>query len=317
MTNLFNTISLICQAFTYHLSSIHISFLTDRPDKTNIKNTMPNNRQADITPSFETFLDSHSIFTLEELGSFLSTYRTGNVNTRKSLISYYKNRGKVLSIRRGLYVTVPKGLDKRNYQVDPFLLASKLAADAVISHHAALEALGKAYSMTRKVTFLSTAKVEPLNFQSMTYHRVRVHPELSAQKKEDFGTTTINRQDTEIKITGFERTMVDLLSRPDLAGGWEEIWRSLESIEYFDLDMVYDYLSILDNTTSFAKVGFYLEQHKEALMVEESFLQKLEHRKPKNLHYMERQNRKDCTLLKRWNLLVPGELINRSWGDVI
>lgn len=278
---------------------------------------MPDKRQANITPSFENFLDNHSVFTLGELDSFLSTYRTGNTNTRKALLAYYKNCGKVLSIRRGLYVTVPKGFEKHNYQVDPLLLASKLAPDAVVSHHAALEAFGKAYSLTMRVTFFSNSKVEPLNFQGMTYQRVRVNPELITQKKEEFGTTTINRQDTEIKITDFERTMVDVLSRPDLGGGWEEIWRSLESIEYFDLDSVYDYLLILDNTTVFAKVGFYLEQHKEVLMVDENFLQKLENHKPKSLHYMERQNRKDCFLLKRWNLLIPRELVNRSWDDVI
>lgn len=291
--------------------------MTSEPDKINIVNTLPDKCQVDITPSFESFLDNHSVFTLEELDSFLSTYRTGNTNTRKALIAYYKNRGKVISIRRGLYATVPKGFDTKNYQVDPFILASKLAADAVLSHHTALEVLGKAYSMTRRVTFLSTSKVAPLKFQGMTYQRVRVHPELTFQKKEEFGTTTIIRQDSEIKLTGFERTLVDLLARPDLAGGWEEIWRSLESIEYFDLDIIYDYLLLLNNTTSFAKVGFYLEQHKKALMVEEPFLQKLEQHKPKSLHYTERHNRKDCTLLKRWNLLVPGELLNRSWGDVI
>ena len=291
--------------------------MTDNPKRTNIIATMSDNRQVNIIPSFETFLDNHAVFTLEELDTFLSTYRTGNTNTRKSSLAYHKKRGKILSIRRGLFAAVPKGFDEQKYQVDPFLLASKLAADAVLSHHAALEVLGKAYSMTRRVTFLSASKVEPFKFQDMSYQRVRVHPELSAHKKEDFGTTTITRQDAEIKITGFERTMVDLLSRPDLAGGWEEIWRSLESIEYFDLEMVYDYLLLLNNTTLFAKVGFYLEQHKEALMVDESFLQKLEQHKPKSLHYMQRQNRKDGTLLKRWNLLVPEEMINRSWSDVI
>ena len=265
----------------------------------------------------DTFLDTHSIFTLEELDSFLSQYRTGNLNTRKSLLTYYKNRGKVISIRRGLYASVPKRFEELGYQVDHFILASKLAADAILSHHTALEILGKSYSMTRKVTYISGTKVEPLYFQGMAYHRVRIIPELTAQKMQNFGTITVNRQGIKIMLTGFERTMVDLLSRPDLAGGWEEIWRSLESIEYFDLDMVYDYLSLLNNTTTFAKVGFYLEQHKEELMVDESFLQKLEMYKPKSPHYMERQNRKDCSMLNRWNLLVPKNLINRSWDEVI
>lgn len=59
------------------------------------------------------------------------------------------------------------------------------------------------------------------------------------------------------------------------------------------LSIVNDYLVLLDNSTAFAKVGFYLEQQKTALMVDESFLQKLEQHKPKGLHHMQRQNRKD------------------------
>ena len=58
-----------------------------------------------------------------------------------------------------------RDLTEQNYQVDPFLLASKLAADAVLSHHTALEILGKAYSMTRSITLFSNSKVEPLDFQ--------------------------------------------------------------------------------------------------------------------------------------------------------
>jgi len=73
----------------------------------------------------------------------------------------------------------------------------------------------------------------------------------------------------------------------------------------------------LDNNTTFSKVGFYLEQHKDALMVDEAFLQKLEKQKPKSPHYSERGNRKDCTLQKRWNLMIPKALIEQSWGDVV
>lgn len=299
------------------MSNIGISKLTYIPDRINIINTMSDYRQNYRLPSLETFLESHSIFTLEELDGFLSTYRTGNVNTRKSLLSYHKKRGRVLSIRRGLFATIPKGFDRMTYRVDPYLLASKLTPDAILSHHTALEVLGKAHSMTRNITFVSTSKVDPLEFQNISYQRVTVHRKLTERNMEAFGTTIITRKDAEILVTGFERIMVDLLSRPDLGGGWEEIWRSLESIEYFDLDTLYEYLLLLDNTTTFAKVGFYLEQHRDALMLDESFLQKLEQHKPKSPHYIQRQNRKGCTLLHRWNLLVPGELVQRSWGYVI
>jgi len=38
-----------------------------------------------------------------------------------------------------------------------------------------------------------------------------------------------------------ERTLVDVLDAPEHGGGWEEIWLSLESVEFFDLDAVIEY----------------------------------------------------------------------------
>ncbi len=57
-------------------------------------------------------------------------------------------------------------------------------------------------------------------------------------EQEFFGTTVMERAGIEFRATGLERTLVDLHARPDLGGGWEEIWRSLESVEYFDLDLI-------------------------------------------------------------------------------
>ncbi|OGA43455.1 MAG: hypothetical protein A3G24_12650 [Betaproteobacteria bacterium RIFCSPLOWO2_12_FULL_62_13] len=64
-----------------------------------------------------------------------------------------------------------------------------------------------------------------------------------------------------MRATTLERTLVDVFARPDLAGGWEEIWRSLETVEFFDLDVVVQYVLLLENATTAAKVGFFLEQH--------------------------------------------------------
>lgn len=53
------------------------------------------------------------------------------------------------------------------------------------------------------------------------------------------------------------------------------VWRSLESVEFFDLDHVIEYTLLLNNATTTAKVGFYLQQHRETLMVEELHLARL------------------------------------------
>ncbi len=78
-------------------------------------------------------------------------------------------------------------------------------------------------------------------------------------------------------MTSLERTLVDVLVRPDLGGGWEEVWCSLESAEYFDLEQVTDYTLKLRSAAAVAKVGFFLEQHRDALMVEEFQLPLITH----------------------------------------
>ena len=121
----------------------------------------------------------------------------------------------------------------------------------------------------------------------------------------------------DVRVTTLERTLVDVLDRPDISGSWEEIWRSLESVEFFDLTQVIDYVLLLNNATTTSKVGFYLEQHREALMVEEPHLQQLKALRPKQPHYMDRKNRSSASMIPQWNLVVPQEVIERAWAEVV
>lgn len=272
---------------------------------------MPGKGQFKTSSTFDTFLNNNPVFTVANLDLYLSTHHSDS--TRRSLLIRYKNQGRILSIRREFYATIPRAYLNKNFRVDPFLLASKLTPDAVLSHQTALKVLGKPRGTTKRLMFTSNAKPDLFEFQGVTYQKVYTPPGLLKKNNRNFGITTINRQGMDIKVTGLERTMVDIFSRPGLSKSWEEIWHSLESIKSFDLDMIYAYLSLLENATTFAKVGFYLEQHKKELMVDETFLHKLEAHRPKNPHYIERQHRKNRILLNRWNLLVPKELILRSW----
>ena len=132
-----------------------------------------------------------------------------------------------------------------------------------------------------------------------------------------FGVTRHNRSGVELRVTNHERTLVDVLDRPDLTGTWEEIWSSLESVEFFNLEQVIEYTRLLDNATTAAKVGFFLEQRREPLMVEEAHLDALCKLCPQQPHYLTRSRPKGCQLVKGWNLMVPTEILNRSWGEVL
>ena len=117
-----------------------------------------------------------------------------------------------------------------------------------------------------------------------------------------------------LRITSLERTLVDVSSTaPGRSGGWEEIWRSLESVEFFDLDKIVGVcLSCLATRLPRPRMGFYLDQHRESLMVEGSHLVALRSQRPKQPRYVDRRAGRDGSLVTEWNLVVPTELVERS-----
>ena len=263
------------------------------------------------------FLSQHAVFTITELDAFLATRGSGNPSTRKSLLAYYLNKGRIVRVRRGLYAPVPLGIDPVSCPVDPYLVAAKMVEDAVLAYHTALEFHGKAYSLFTRLFYLSSRKSLPLDFQSHTFRCVPVPRALRSAGKQMFGVTSRKSNGVELKVTTLERTLVDVMDRPDLSGSWEEIWRSLESIEFFDLDQVVKYALMIKNATTVAKGGFFLEQHSATLMVEKSHLSPLREFIPRQPHYLERADRRGCRWNKNWNLMIPVEILDRSWGEVL
>jgi len=93
------------------------------------------------------FLANHPVFTHEEYLSARGDRRDRSHRTADSLLIQHVAAGKILHVRRGLYAAVPAGAAPGTFQVDPFLLATKLAPDAAVAYHAALQFRGKAYSV--------------------------------------------------------------------------------------------------------------------------------------------------------------------------
>ena len=261
------------------------------------------------------FFANHPVFSFEEMESFLVSQGSNNRQTRKKLLVYHQKQGRILNIRRGLYAVVRLGKDGDTSSIDPFLLAGKMTKDAVLAYHTAMEFHGRAYSVFWKLYYLTEHKSQSATFGSNEFRCV-LHPRALVEKgMTGYGVLKSERQGVEIRVTSLERTLVDMLDRPQLCGSWEEIWRSLESVEFFDLDKVVEYALLLDNSTTAARVGFFLDQHREKLFVEDHHLKSLQEHRPAKPHYMERSNRKGGRLMKAWNLVVPTEILERSWEE--
>jgi predicted transcriptional regulator of viral defense system len=262
------------------------------------------------------FFATHPVFTHEDLVEFLSNKGSTNVKIRESILNHYTKRGRLLRVRRGLYLTVPPGLTPEKCPIDPYLVASRMAPDAVLTYHTALELHGKAYSLSEEFTYLTRSGSRPLNFRGQRYHGVVYPRKLTKKGQESFGVVSVDRQGLDVRVTSLDRTFVDMLDRPSLGRAWEEIWRSLEMVEFFDLDKVVEYTHLMGNATTAGKVGFFLEQHKDTLMPNEDHLERLRSLIPAKPHYMVHNGRKAGRFLKKWNLVVPPEILERRWEEV-
>ena len=265
----------------------------------------------------EEFFAKHPVFTVDELTEFLSKRGSVSKWTRKALLAHHRKKGRVLHICRGMYAAIPHGTDPDSYPVDPYLVGAKMTKDAVLGYHTALEFHGKAHSVGNLILYFSSRRSSPLMFRSYKFRSVPFPKALRDKGREFFGVETRERAGVPVRVTGLERTLVDVLDRPDLGGGWEEIWRSLEMVEFFDLDVVVEYALLLENATTAAKVGFFLEQHRDSLMVEDHHLEALRAHRPRSPHYMVRTPRESGRLVPEWNLVVPVEVLERRWEEVL
>ncbi len=262
------------------------------------------------------FFRQRRVFTNKELAEFLEVDGQRNVRTQESTLAYHTKTGRLLRVRRGLYAVVPPGADPETYPIDPYLLAAKMTEDAALGYHTALEFHGRAYSVYEHFLYLTAHSPRPVVFRWFRFRGVPFPKQLRKKNEEDFGIAVAERAGLDVRVTSLERTLVDVLDRPNLGGSWEEIWRSLESVDFFAIDKVVKYALLLENASTAAKVGFFLEEHRESLMVEESHLKPLRELRPRQPHYLDRAHRKDGRLVKDWNLVVPTAVLERSWAEV-
>ena len=297
------------------LDAVAASDLTSTSKSPNILTTIAGLRQVEGA-AVQEFFATHPVFTYDEFAEYLASLDSSNVKTRKALLTHYARSGRLVRVRRGPYAAVPYGRSEDRAQPDPFLIAPRMTPAAVLAYHTALEFHGRAYSAFQEFTYLTRTASRPAEFRGNTFRAAAFPRALLAKDAQHFGVETAERSGLDVRVTSLERTLVDVLDRPAIAGGWEEIWRSLESVEYFDLQQVTDYALLLDTATTVARVGFYLEQHAEQLMVEESALSRLRACVPRAAHYLDRSNREPSRLVDGWNLIVPERILRRIWEEV-
>lgn len=259
------------------------------------------------------YFEANPVFSHAE---FVAAHTAGgrSAYTSNNLLARHLASGRLIRVRRGLYAVVPRGVDPDKATVDPYLLASRLTDDAVVAYHAALQFHGKTYSVWRRFHYLTGKRARPFSFRGMEFVPVQAPSTVRSLPQWGGGILEVSHAGGKVRVATLERTLVDVLDMPDKCGGWEEIWRSLEMVEFFDLDAVIAYATALGSSLTIARVGFFLEQHRDELMVTDNHLAMLHPYTPKQPRYFD-SARLSGQLMSQWNLIVPEAVLNRSWEE--
>jgi len=261
----------------------------------------------------EDFFDIHPVFALDEFHA--ARVGTGaKLSTSKNLLAKHVASGRLVRVRRGLYATVPRGVSPDLVTVDPYLLAAHLSPDAVVAYHAALQFFGRTYSVWSRFHYLTRDRRRTTVVQGAEFVPVQDPAPLRVLKDRGGGIAERPHAGGLVRVTTLERAMVDVLHEPERAGGWEEVWRSLEMIEYLDLDAVVAHALALGSALTVARVGLFLEQHAEALMVEERYLETLGRHVPRQPRYLDATHTSG-RLVHPWNLVVPEYVLEHGWEE--
>jgi predicted transcriptional regulator of viral defense system len=259
------------------------------------------------------FFETYPVFRYEKFAAFMAEQGTNRPESWRQQLSYHQKAGHLIHIRKFLYAVKP--VLSQEQWIDPYLIASKATADSILGYHTALELHGIAYSTFSELIFLTNRQTQPFIYEAQRFRAVMQPRPLINASHTDFGMDVIKRAGLEIKLTSLERSIVDVLDRPHLGGGWEEIWRSLDNITQLDLDKLIAYVLLLKNSTTVAKVGYFLEQRPAHLAVDQKYIEKLLPHVSKQPHYMNRDRQGEGKYIEKWQLIVPMEIINRTWEE--
>jgi len=208
---------------------------------------------------------------------------------------------KVAKVRNGLYVHV----DESGYPLTTkFEIATKVADDAFVCYHSALEYFGVANQVFNTVTVGSKIRFNDFSFDDIDYVR----------KPTKHDVQIMNIVTAGVRVTTLERTVIDCIHNIDAGGGIDEVLNALDQIRVLDENKLLETLQAYDSVLLYQKVGYVLEHFKDKFMLTDTFFEECKSRLTNQIKYFLQDEYKDIEFNSKWKLMAPKRLIYRIHG---
>lgn len=235
--------------------------------------------------------------------------------TKKDVIGYFENdkqyenwiigqvrSKKIVKVRNSLYVHV----DVSGYPLTTkFEIATKIADDAFVCYHSALEYFGVANQVFNTVTVGSKKRFNEFSFDNVNY--VRKSAKHEAQ--------IMNIVTAAVRVTSLERTIIDCLDDLDAGGGIDEILNALDQIRILDENKLLETLKAYNSVFLYQKVGFVLEHFRDKFILTDSFFEECKSHLTKQIKYFLQDEYRKVEFNSTWRLMAPKNLKSRISGE--
>lgn len=226
-----------------------------------------------------------------------------------NLLKNMRTKGALDKVKSNLFVRIPAHIvhDKGKYVEDPILVGKHLMKPYFFSYYTALYLHGLSQQSARHY-YLSTTK----HIQNVDYHGNVFHSVILTEKR-FFGFKEMKYGEERVFASDLERTIVDVMNRPEYSGGYEEILRSFQDMEDIDWNRLLKYLDKMGEKILCNRIGFVFDMLREFVNTPEWLLLELRKRLSDNIYYFEK-NRKG-SYVKKWKIIVDKRLENIVIGS--
>ena len=259
------------------------------------------------------FLDANPVFTRDEFAAAMDLPKRSSPVAR--FLGQQVAAERIRRLRREVFAAVPDHRTPGRHVLPDYIHASKYRPDGVLGYHTALRLFGIQYSV-----FASQVQVisgGPAGYAKTPFGRCRFinpHRALVEAGRTEFLTVWKEPAGIPVRVTAFERTLVDVLHRPGRAGGRDEVVDSLATAPFvlknFDPGKVADYVELLGIRSLAGVVGWWLESWQSELGVTDRTLDRLRAMLPEWNSYWLRARPGKAELVSRWRVYLPPDDID-------
>ncbi|MDR0782689.1 MAG: hypothetical protein LBE83_02910 [Propionibacteriaceae bacterium] len=236
------------------------------------------------------YLETHQAFSAVEF-----RHAFPDSVTDRNLLARAVRSGGVDRVRNGVYVS-KSGPFSRS-QADPLDVARAAAQDATFCLLSALRLHGVLHNVVTVTQFYTSHKITPFEYAGQHYQPRR----LPARDVDTCNLFTTSGR--SYPVTTREQTLLDCLARPGLAGGPDNLLRSLSGFAYLDIA---SFLARPISGNTSAKLGWLLENKREEWRVDDTTLATLKRNIGAGPYYFwSSRPPKDRYWVNRWRLYLP------------